>query len=274
MACNQPVWKIYAGAFGTPDFRDPVQGGVLKNCSLIAAFASLALKQKISDQPLPYRFTFYNQTTLVATTISTNNDLPTIDGSVLMHAKSDAPNKIWPAVYEKAYYQWLENPAAPPSHPDYCKYQGWQSPVTLLKQLTGKVPIQKNCLNANPDTVFSDIDVLCADYARNITNRVIKYPAVAWTNDSGGQYADTTITAQHSYSLLGVTGTKSGTPPAWTTKYVVLRNPYGKGKGDPVMPGYLYTGSWYTINLGENDGVFALRADQFVKYFTGYTWTV
>ena len=269
MACIEPGWQINAGAFGAPDFRDPVQGGVLKNCSLISAFASLALKQKIIAQQLPYKFTFYNQDTLVAKMIETNNDLPTAG-----YAKSDTPNKIWPAVYEKAYYQWLENPQAPPNHPLFCKYTVWQSPVTVLKQLTGKVPVQKNCLNANPDIVFSDIDGLCADYAKKITNRVIRFPAVAWTDAAGGQYKDNTITAQHSYSLLGVTGTKAGTPPAWTTKYVVLRNPYGKGKGDPVMPEYLFTGGWYNINLGENDGVFALRADQFVKYFAGYTWIV
>ena len=37
----------------------------------------------------------------------------------------------------------------------------WQNPVTVLKQLTGKVPVQKNCLNANPDTVFQ-ILIYCA----------------------------------------------------------------------------------------------------------------
>jgi hypothetical protein len=271
MACTEPSWQINAGAFGTPDFRDPVQGGVLKNCSLIAAFASLALKQKISAQQLPYKFTFYNQNTSVAKTIETNNDLPTAG-----FASSDTPNKIWPAVYEKAYYQWLENPLAPPNHPLFCKYTAWQSPVTVLKQLTGKNPDSKqDCLNANPDTVFSHIDSLCDDY-RSITNRVIRYPAVAWTNTSGTQYTDNTIAAQHCYSLLGVTGSKTGTPPVWTTnKYVVLRNPYGKRKGDPVMPGYLSIGFWYNnINLSDNDGIFALRADQFVKYFAGYTWIV
>jgi hypothetical protein len=146
----------------------------------------------------------------------------------------------------------------------------------VLKQLTGKNPGSKtDCLNANPDAVFASIDNLCANHALSITNRVIKFPAVAWTDVAGAQYAANTITAQHSYSLLGVTGTKAGSPPAWTTKYVVLRNPYGKGKGDPVMlPEFLFTGAWYTINLSEPDGVFALRADQFVKYFAGYTWVV
>ncbi len=268
MACVEPGWQINAGAFGAPDFRDPVQGGVLKNCSLIAAFASLALKQKIIAQQLPYKFTFYNKDTSVSKTIETNNDLPTAG-----YAKSDTPNKIWPAVYEKAYYQWLENPLAPPNHPLFCKYTAWQSPVTVLKQLTGKNPGSKtDCLNANPDAVFSLIDAMCADYARNITNRIIKFPAVAWTDAAGGQYRDNTITAQHSYSLLGVVGEKVNN--IWTKKYVVLRNPHGKGKGDPVIPEFLFTGAWYNINLSENDGVFALRADQFVKYFAGYTWIV
>ena len=266
MACTEPSWQIKAVAFGTPDIRDPAQGVVLKNCSLIAAFASLALKQKINAQQLPYKFTFYNKDTLVAKTIETNNDLPTSG-----FATSDSPNKIWPAVYEKAYYQWLENIPTPPKKPLFCKYTLWQNPATVLYQLTGKQPLQKNCLNANPDTVFSDIDLLCSDYRIN-TNRLIKYPAVAWTNDSGGQYSDTTIALQHTYSLLGVVGEKVNN--IWTKKYVVLRNPHGKRSGDPVMPGYLSTGSWYNITLGENDGVFALRSDQFVKYFTGYAWTV
>ncbi len=266
MACIEPTWQVNPGAFGTPDFRDPEQGGILKNCSLIAAFSSLALKQKISAQQLPYKFTFYNQSTSAATTIVTNNDLPT-NGCATSHTP-----KIWPAVYEKAYYLWLEGLPNLTDHPHYCKFTGWQSPVTVLKQLTGKTATQQNCLNANPDTVFSNIDTLCADYNRIATNRVIKYPAVAWTNDSGSQYADTTIAVQHSYSLLGVTGTKSGT--TWTSKYVVLRNPHGWGRGDPVLPGSLYTGPWYNITLSENDGVFALKADQFVIYFTGYAWVV
>ena len=49
-------------------------------------------------------------------------------------------------------------------------------------------------------------------------------------------------------------------------RYIVLRNPYGKSKGDPDMPGYLMPGTLvYNITLGESDGIFALRVDQFVN---------
>ena len=59
--CVEPSWSGN-GAFGTPDVKDPVQGGVLKNCSLIAAFSSLAWKQKISAQSGPiYSFKFYRK---------------------------------------------------------------------------------------------------------------------------------------------------------------------------------------------------------------------
>ena len=41
------------------------------------------------------------------------------------------------------------------------------------------------------------------------------------------------------------------------------------------MPGYLYTSAPWCNNiiLGDIDGIFALRIDQFVKYFEGYAWT-
>ena len=69
MACEQPnSWDYYSsggtvGTFGTPEMKDPVQGRYLNNCSLIAAFASLAWKGKIIVQPpgptITYSFQFY-----------------------------------------------------------------------------------------------------------------------------------------------------------------------------------------------------------------------
>ena len=204
----------------------------------------------------------------------------------LMHAKSDTATEIWPALYEKAYYQWLDNLGLDnaSARPDYCRHTEFQSPVTVLFQLTGKEVKQKSCPSSasNPldSIVFPDInDNLCTNYNLVVTNRTLKTPAVAWTydpavsNPNGAVYSETTIRGHHTYSLLGVTGTKSGS--SWTSKYVVLRNPYGKGKGDPVMSaGDLYNGSWCGINLGGVDGIFALQIDKFVKYFEGYAWVV
>jgi hypothetical protein len=283
--CVSPAsWDYYSsggilGTFGTPGVKDPVQGVFLKNCSLIAAFASLAWKGKISTQPpgpkITYTFQFYP----AERPQKTDGILPLDSVGNLMHAKSDTPTEIWPALYEKAYYQWLDKLGLDNAsgRPDYCSHIEWQNPVTVLSQLTGLAVSQKSCQSA-ADTVFSDINNWCQGYGPIATNRTITTPAVAWTYDpkapipTGAVYSDTTIAAQHTYSLLGVTGTKSGTE--WTSKYIVLRNPYGKGKGDPNMTGSLYNGVWCNINLGDIDGIFALQIDQFVKYFAGYAWTI
>ena len=286
MACPQPAkYDYYAsggtiGTFGAPQFNDPVQGKYLQNCSLTAAFASLAWKGKIPAQPAgpqtTYSFQFYNP-----------NKLQQVDGMTpldantkLLHAKSDTENEIWPALYEKAYYMWLDKINNSSGRPDYCKYAAWQSPVTVLNQLTGMNALQKDCQRdfTSSDAVFSYInDTLCANFNPIATNRTLMYPAAAWTynpnvrNPYGVTFSDATIAAQHTYSLLGVTGTKAGA--TWTSKFIVLRNPYGKGKGDPGGV-TLYNGNWCNNNLGISDGLFALAVDQFMKYFEGFTWVV
>jgi len=277
--CVPPArWDYYSsggtlGTFGTPEVKDPVQGRFLNNCSLIAAFASLAWKGKISVQPpgpkIIYSFQFYP----AAKPQKTDGMLPLDSMGNLMHAKSDTPTEIWPALYEKAYYQWLDklgldNASA---RPDYCSHTEWQSPVTVLSQLTGMAVSQKTGLDA--EAAFNDIDAFCVNLVSN-TNRAIKSPAVAWTYDTGSQYSDTTIKNQHTYSLLGVAG-KRDTHGYWTDKYVVLRNPYGKGKGDPALPsGSLYTGALWckNINFSDSDGIFALKYDLLPRYFAGYAW--
>lgn len=285
--CVQPArWDYYAsggtlGTFGTPDVKDPVQGKYLTNCSLIAGLASLAWKGKIGIQPPGPQYTYSFQFYPAARPQKTDGMLPLDSYGNIMHAKSDNPTEIWPALYEKAYYQWLDNLGLDnaSARPNYCSHTEWQSPVTVLSQLTGKEVKQKSCQSA-ADTVFSDInDNLCANFNPVVTNRILKTPALAWTydpavyNPNGAVYSETTIAARHTYSLLGVTGVKAGT--TWTKKYIVLRNPHGKSTGDPVMSiDDLFTGSWCTINLGDKDGIFALGINQFVKYFAGYAWTV
>lgn len=313
MTCEPPSrWDYYssggtAGTYtvGTRDVTDPVQGGFLPNCSLIAVLASLAWKKILIDQPQePYTFKFYRydqDNKVVEDSISTTGRLPLDASGKLKHAKSSTATEIWPALWEKAYYKWLEKLAGIDTDtPDYCKYDQWQSPETLLFQLTGKSLYSvksdgKTSLNA--DTVFKDIDGVCDTYGRITTNRTIRAPAAAWTYASAAENpansADPTnpvypyspdtapgslIDKRHTYSLLGVVGKKDSNAN-WTEKYVVLRNPYGPVLKDPSLPVGLYTvsGLWCStnINLADNtDGIFALRADQFVNYFQGYVRTV
>ncbi len=275
MACPQPTKYDYVGTFGTPEFNDPVQGNYLLNCSLIAAFSSLAWKAKITTQPagpkITYSFQFYNPNKLQ----TTDGMCPLDANGKLLHAKSDTENEIWPALYEKAYYMWLDNINNPSGRPDYCKYSAGQDPVTVLQQLTGKAVSAKPATPLVALTAFNNIDAFCVNFVTN-TNRAIQSPALAWTYEAGAQYSDTKIIAKHTYSLLGVAGTKVN--GIWTDRYVVLRNPYGKSRGDPIgLPaGSLYTAApWCkNINLGNNDGIFALRYDLFAQYFAGYAWVL
>jgi len=282
MACQQPAKHDYyasggtLGTFGTPEFNDPVQGNYLQNCSLIAAFSSLAWKAKITTQPagpkITYSFQFYNPNKQQ----QADGMTPLDANAKLLHAKSDTENEIWPALYEKAYYMWLDNLNDPSGRPDYCKYSGGQDPVTVLKQLTGKN------VSAKPPTPlvaidsFNNIDAFCVNLVTN-TNRAIQSPALAWTYEAGAQYSDTKIIAKHTYSLLGVAGKKNA-QGIWTDRYIVLRNPYGKNRGDPTgLPaGSLYTAALWckNINLANNDGIFALRYDLFAQYFAGYAWVL
>ena len=274
MACTEPSWNG-TKAFGTTvNVTDPVQGGVPKNCSFIAGIASLAWKQKIGIQQGPtYTFNFYR----IANNVTITDPQQT-DGVVPnpLQAKSDDPAKFWPALYEKAYYQWLENLGLtkPSARPKYCSHTEWQNPSTVLFQLMGKTVLTKNCTDW--DSVFNDINGFCDNCGRSVTNRAIRTPAIAWTydptiaNPNNAVYSDATIIAKHTYSLLGVVNL--GT--TLDKRFIVLRNPLGKNKGDPNMPGYLYTSAPWCNNiiLGDVDGIFALRIDQFVKYFEKYAW--
>ncbi|MDD1696090.1 MAG: C2 family cysteine protease [Methanoregula sp.] len=302
--CVQPSWSI-SGVFGaTPNVKDPVQGPVLENCSLIAAFASLAWKGRISLQTgSPYKFTFNRivNGNVIGETQYADTILPADSTGKIMHARSDDTSKYWPAIYEKAYYMWLQNvdtyqnnPTAlsdalksASGRPLYCPYRGAQNPITVLFQLTGyrveDIIKKTSTTNAgdvfkSADTVFADIDNWCDNCPRSLTNQAIRTPAVAWTRDTGTEYSDTTIVVQHTYSLLGVAGTKDSNQN-WITKYIVLRNPYGKVRKDPASGSvsvYTAGGLWCSTNIylsDPNDGIFAISAADFFKYFAGYAWT-
>jgi len=160
-----------------------------------------------------------------------------------------------------------------------------------------------------PATDYSDSGTMWVDINNLTIGRKTKCPMVAWTYDDAAMaakylnmtkddwlskwadYAGNGIVACHSYSILG-------TYQDATSKrmYVVLRNPFGPDPGDPLVQ-QLYTGPWaYTIRYykaggavnpalgpaqGETspldlstprDGIFALDAEAFRGYFSGFGW--
>jgi hypothetical protein len=104
-------------------------------------------------------------------------------------------------------------------------------------------------------------------------------PMVAWTYSSGAEspdhvnYDNAHIAARHAYSILG-----------WyyvnNKKYLIVRNPWGSYESNlnpeivswvawdaPYQSG---PGFWRTIQMATTDGIFAISADNFKKYYAGF----
>ena len=211
MACNEPQLEWTRSIWNNRRLvKDPVQGGMLKNCSLIAGIASLAWKQK-NRYPAWSEHTLSNF--IVKRILSPIQILQQTDWDnrpIRCRQNLMNPTEFWPSLYEKAYYQWLDKLGLtkPSERPKYCLHTAWQIPATVLFQLTGKTVTTKSCTDWN--TVFNDINGFCTNCARSIINRSINSPAVAWTydptisNPNNAAYSDATIAARHTYSLLGV----------------------------------------------------------------------
>jgi hypothetical protein len=104
-------------------------------------------------------------------------------------------------------------------------------------------------------------------------------PMVAWTWPSGDHapgkvdYNSANLVANHAYSIHG-----------WHyrdgKKYIVLRNPWGVKEATVGVVGGSWVvydreghwghGFWREIELPANDGLFALEAATFKKYFRGF----
>ena len=201
---------------------------------------------------------------------------------------------------------------AEPKFSDLPKGSDWGgNPVTVMKYLTDKTSkkfvfaVAGNAITyrgVNYASAYALIRTLCdlspaiGKYPVNgfgiMNGAMVKVPMGAWTysnetaalNATGVKivYNQSTIVADHCYSILGVYEDAAG-------KYIVLRNPYGKA--DPGL-GALGKGPWIFFkkqyNIGTTcaatnttavatsfpfttaDGIFALDAASFNNYFEGF----
>lgn len=262
--------------------EDPAQSDLVENCSLIAAMASCAWLKKGNwfkyvtvDDPLreSYQFTFYDYQKSIPQ-FSTSPAIQLSNG-IPLYARSTTIGESWPGIVEKAYYisrdylrgLW-DDPANLDSayQPDIVYYNPEErnptaNPKTVLFHLLGVEPKYYDSL---PADVFLELEKICTGV---IPYKKIKFPAVAWTKTD----APAPITNKHTYSILGLAGTK--TPGgAWLTKYIVLRDP----KNVAADPGFganeVLASKWLMFDFTQKDGIFALKADLFPTYFQGYAY--
>ena len=267
---------------------DPVQSGLMKNCSLISSLASCAWAQKASlvteEQPRdtlhPFSFDLYDVNKGCIHVYPSGALLQSPLGT-LVYASSSTAYETWPAILEKAYYmsRSIVATGASTDKPDYTLYASdTNNPITVLRQVTGLIP-GRLTKAANPDTytpenIFSKIAALSPGLVGYTKTR---YPVIAWTGKIPAVY-DGTIAPKHCYSILGVAGDCTQVTRSiidWKNKYIVLRNPWGAKPGDPTAftGDALYSASdWCNIKFTANDGIFALRTDLFYQYFEGFAW--
>lgn len=264
----------------------PVQGNV-NNCSFIASLISVGW---VTGLPTPrpkkfdaatekYSIQFWNAPNQAyANDFWVSEKFWMDENNTFKYAHSSETGELWPAVYEKAYANFIQQnktgdiadmssiqwPA--PDKPPLVTLVGWSSRPSITTT------------NKTGNGIYGEIAPKC-------TGKKTTRPMVAWTK-AAGVPTDAQMKPNHTYSVLGVY--LSGNPQV---RYIVLRNPLGKMNGANT-PGALVAGNWAAVNdswydaegsriggpgvrdipFNVNIGLFALPANSFVQYFAAYTW--
>ena len=255
------------------EFSDPIQGAV-GDCFFIAPLASVAwtrpgliAQRTRATGPMNGQF-------VDAISFFANGAAQQVEVSERLLMKDNAPvcassreqGEIWPGVYEKAYARWVAKGTT--DTPDIAKiFENGGSTIGALTQLTGSSPFWFGNATLSAGSIFQQISSRCA-------NGKTKVPMVAWTYPTSDaapdptiNYASAHIVAWHAYSIFGV-------HTANNQQYIILRNPWGCYEPTLNVDGgawLAFDGSfWRSTSLPTNDGIFALRADTFQRYFAGF----
>jgi hypothetical protein len=270
------AWQKPAGVFSnglTMTFSDPVQG-VLRDCHFIAALSSHAwmsiVRPHLSGNDGVcdlYSFPLYSQPRSLPQPVEVSERVWLNNGQY-WGARSSDPQEYWPAVYEKAYaaFRLGQNTDTP----SMAVLDVTGNPVTSLVHLTGKSPVVVTTAGLSAETVFARIQ-------QKSPGNKTAVPMVAWTYESESaapapvNYENDALVANHSYSILGIFNPPGG------GHYVVLRNSFGIGAGEPDEG--VAHGEWThapdssggtRLNLDIADGIFALDMNLFHDYFEAF----
>ncbi|MDZ7898438.1 MAG: C2 family cysteine protease [Arcicella sp.] len=256
------------------EFSDPVQGH-LGDCYLIAALCSIAWTRPyiIAHRNIPTgnaqnafldRITFYDSGNPVD--IDVTEELP-VDNTTntLKYARSSEDGELWCGIYEKAYAKWITN--NPTDRPNYAPLRGG-SPRRTAAHIT-------NLSGTRISNSTKTEDELWHIVRQHSIGKKTFDPMFACTYPSADDapnpinYADANISANHCYSILGWDFVNS-------KKYIVIRNPWGHHEAElNILNGFWNPirtpGNFQQIELN-NNGVFAIEADTFKKYYASISW--
>jgi len=291
--------------------------GACRNCWFMAALYSWCWWRKVPptfrviDNVLNVYFFEYSNYVWSSVAVPVLSSLP-LNASLqpVFAQKTPDKNEIWPALYEKAFSEYLDltpltlpgavevNPYMDdppmPYDPDSGTFdQG--DPLMALTYISGLLATEGYNNTTNYPSVYDTSKLSTSPYPAktvfgilekvNNSTLLTAWPTVAWTFTAGtGPYPasgwplNTVLAPSHSYSILGRYIDPAG------NNIIVLRNPWGlpvnKASAPAQISGLLATGSWKpdltfpnTIDLAENNyGIFGLENSVFEKYFEGFGW--
>lgn len=257
------------------ELNDPVQGA-LGDCYFIAAMSSVAWARPYAivnmvrpsawgneEQPI-HKVNFYKDGTGAAQAVEVTELVPVTKPSHnWVYARSLDAGETWPAVMEKAYAKWRTSNST--DYPNYPTIAGGD-PVMACAQIISGQRTYVGHSGKSGDDLWSLVR------SHSLSKRTVN-PMVAWTYNSppaGTNYTSAKVVANHAYSILG-----------WeyinNEKYIVLRNPWGTHHAvlDTLSGNWsaYQISFWAGIPLNTN-GVFAMKASTFQKYFAGSGLTV
>ncbi|HEY0906509.1 MAG TPA: C2 family cysteine protease [Methylophilus sp.] len=257
------------------ELNDPVQGA-LGDCYFIAAMSSVAWARPYAivnmirpsawgneEQPI-HKVNFFKSGTGTAQAVEVTELVPVSKPAHnWVYARSLDAGETWPAVMEKAYAKWRTSNTT--DFPNYPTIAGGDPVMACAEIISGQRSYVGHA-GKSGDDLWTFVR------SHSMSKRTIN-PMVAWTYDtppSGTNYTTAKVVANHAYSILG-----------WefinNEKYIVLRNPWGTHHAvlDTLSGNWSahQVSFWANIPLNSN-GVFAMKASTFQKYFSGSGVTV
>lgn len=252
------------------ELNDPIQGA-LGDCYFIAAMASVAWARPYAivnmirpsawgneEQPI-HKVNFYKNGAGAAQAVEVTELVPVSKSAHnWVYARSLDAGETWPAVMEKAYAKWRTSNST--DFPNYPTIAGGD-PVNACAEIISGEKTYVSHSGKTGDDLWTFVR------SHSLSRRTIN-PMVAWTYGSspaGTNYSTAKVVGNHAYSILG-----------WQyvggEKYIVLRNPWGTHHA--VLD--TLSGNWsaYQISFSasiplNSNGVFAMKASTFQKYFAG-----
>jgi hypothetical protein len=257
--CCQWITPHYKWDNGIANKIDPIQGPA-PNCAIIAALSAIAFVQPTYLKKTPDSNGNY--------WIPVDRKFYVLNPYVCDGLSAYFWDVLWPAIWEKAYAAYkLQMKANTPITNDQldgiCKIDWEIGPLGALELFLGRkgMGVARTVAQLDPGEILAEIKGYGYECGVGSGSWKVSKKMVAWTYFALDYPWDETISANHSYTLLGIVNDAAGNP------YIVLRNPV-----DYCTPLAGAPTTWCSETIDGRNGQIAVPLNLFHQVFEGYGW--